>query len=132
MYYKNNQKKIQHFFQSISWISQVSQNRRKNISSLTFIEKIQTGSSNLSPNQLKSKCAHIILYSNPAIALRRCRFYGLNGLFFVYSVEWQHVRYLQIVFGGYLMKKSNWSVFGILVGLALVWGIIYWVFIVPK
>lgn len=30
------------------------------------------------------------------------------------------------------MKKSNWSVFGILVGLALIWGIIYWVFIVPK
>jgi hypothetical protein len=30
------------------------------------------------------------------------------------------------------MKNSNWTVFGILVGLALIWGIIYWVFIVPK
>jgi hypothetical protein len=30
------------------------------------------------------------------------------------------------------MKKSNWTVFGILVGLALIWGIIYWVFIVPE
>ncbi|MDQ0976092.1 uncharacterized protein YneF (UPF0154 family) [Bacillus niacini] len=30
------------------------------------------------------------------------------------------------------MKKSNWMVFSILVGLALIWGIIYWVFIVPR
>jgi hypothetical protein len=30
------------------------------------------------------------------------------------------------------MKNSNWKVFGILLGLALIWGIIYWVFIVPK
>ncbi|MDR7075221.1 hypothetical protein J2Y03_000209 [Neobacillus niacini] len=30
------------------------------------------------------------------------------------------------------MKKSNWTVFGILLGLALIWGINYWVFIVPK
>ncbi|MDQ1001661.1 hypothetical protein QFZ28_002061 [Neobacillus niacini] len=30
------------------------------------------------------------------------------------------------------MKKSNWTIFGILVGLALIWGIIYWVFIVPR
>jgi hypothetical protein len=30
------------------------------------------------------------------------------------------------------MKKSNWTVFGILAVLALIWGIIYWVFIVPR
>ena len=30
------------------------------------------------------------------------------------------------------MKKSNWTVFGILGALALIWGIIYWDFIVPK
>ena len=30
------------------------------------------------------------------------------------------------------MNKSNWMVFSILVGLALIWGIIYWVFIVPR
>ncbi|MDQ0197438.1 hypothetical protein J2S10_000543 [Neobacillus ginsengisoli] len=30
------------------------------------------------------------------------------------------------------MKKSNWTVFGFLIGLSLVWGVIYWVFIGPK
>ncbi|MDR6998609.1 uncharacterized protein YneF (UPF0154 family) [Neobacillus niacini] len=30
------------------------------------------------------------------------------------------------------MKKSNWLLFGLLIALSIIWGIIYWVFIGPK
>lgn len=29
------------------------------------------------------------------------------------------------------VMKSNWLLFGILIGLSVIWGLIYWIFIVP-
>lgn len=29
------------------------------------------------------------------------------------------------------MGKSNWILFGVLIGMAILWGIIYWMFIAP-
>jgi hypothetical protein len=30
------------------------------------------------------------------------------------------------------MKRNNWVLFSILIGLSVLWGIIYWIFIGPK
>jgi len=51
-----------------------------------------------------------------------------NRLFLLYSVEWWQDRML---LEDLSVMRSNWLLFGILIGLSVIWGLIYWIFIVP-